>query len=146
MDQFSVGPKSLEHGFIVNQLSPPQSGDLAFLGDPLPAPFQGQPVSILRGSDRTFGPLAPMEAAAIGAVMPAAGDASGMAGQALGADEHDPRNIVNHDLGLPDLDLSDLPADFAERVRKCWPKVMATFISAMQEPEPFEVGDHGPIG
>ncbi|MDH5503366.1 MAG: hypothetical protein OEY98_04990 [Acidimicrobiia bacterium] len=142
----SVGPKELEHGFIVNQLTPPQSGRLAFLGDPLPAPFRGQPVSILRGSERVFGTVAATESSGIGAAMPLAADVSGAAGQVLGAEEHDPRNVVHSGWDLPDLDLSDLPADFAARVRKCWPKVMASFISLMQEPEPFEVGDYGTVG
>lgn len=140
MDQFSVGPKNLERGFIVDELTPAQQGNLAFLGEPLPSPFQGQPVAIVRGSDRIFGPAV---APGVAAATPMAGDISGMAGQAVGAEEHDPRNIVNQDMKIPDDGLIDPEAEFAARVRQCWPRVMGSFMAMMQEPVQFEAGDYG---
>jgi hypothetical protein len=143
MDEFMVGPKNLERGFIVDELTPAQQSNLAFLGQPLPSPFQGQPVAIVRGSERVFGPVAAAEAAGVAAAAPMAGDASAMAGQAVGAEEHDPRNIVNQDIEIPEVGLTDSEAEFAARVRQCWPRVMGSFMAMMQEPVQFEAGDYG---
>ena len=140
MDQFAVGPKNLERGFIVDELTPAQQSSLAFLGKPLPSPFAGQPVAIVRGSDRVFGPAV---APGVAAAAPMAGDISGMAGQALGAEEHDPRNMVNQDMEIPEAGLVDPEAEFAARVRQCWPRVMGSFMAMMQEPVNLEAGDYG---
>jgi hypothetical protein len=140
VDQFTVGPKNLERGFIVDELTPAQQSNLAFLGQPLPSPFQGQPVAIVRGSDRVFGPAV---APGVAAATPIAGDISGMAGQVVGAEEHDPRNIVDQDKQIPELGSIDPEAEFAALVRKCWPQVMGAFMAMMEEPVQFEAGDYG---
>ncbi len=142
--EFLPDPKNLEHGFIIDQLTPPQQSHLGFLGAPLPAPFEGPPVTILRGSDRVFAPAASLEAGAVSAAMPLAGDVSGMVGQAVGAEEHDPRNVVGDTAGLSNMGVGDLDAVFSARVRECWPKVMASFMTMMEAGVPTEAGDSGP--
>ena len=120
--------QKLDHGFIVDNVRPPQSDPLAFLGEPRTAPFDGEPVRVLRGHERIFGPMDSALTGAIAPAVPRAADASGLVGQAMGHEDHNPMNILNPDMTLP-VDESE----FAAKVQKCWPKVMRTFISMMDE-------------
>lgn len=141
MDGFTTGPAAMDDGFIFDEVRPPQDSNLGFLGAPRPAPFQGEPVEVLRGNERVFGPTTSIEAGVIAAVMPRAGDVSAMAGQAVGAEEHDPRNVVAQDgteLGIPTGE-----AAFAARVQQCWPKAMETFIDMMSDPDSFGGASRG---
>ena len=119
----------VDHGFITDQVRPPQNDSLAFLGQPRSAPFVGEPTTVLRGNDRVFGSPDSEVQGVLAAAMPRAADASGMGGQAVGGEEHNPMDMIQPDLSVPADE-----AEFIAKVQQCWPKVMGAFVSMMNDP------------
>lgn len=119
-------------GFVTDAVHPVGDAGLGFLGNPLPAPFQGEVVEILRGEHRMFPAAEVAESTVIDGAHPLAGDATSMAEPMTEAAEafrtDDPAQMPH-----PDLTPATTPDEYAARVQKCWPQAMAYFNRLMQE-------------
>lgn len=119
-------------GFVTDAVHPVGDAGLGFLGNPLAAPFQGEPVEILRGEHRVFPAGVVAESTVVDAAHPVVADAATMAAPAT-----EPAEAFRTDnpaqMPHPDLASATTPDEYAARVQKCLPQAMAYFNRLMQE-------------